>query len=151
MEATRSHTKETRYQEPACHYSACSSTPSAAASCAPSSPASPGSPSDPSLSQISSAGGAVLPTWMLRKKSKTAGLHLSSPVDRPRATSASLLRRLLDPRPHRSLSVFPFVTVLERWSLVPLLFSGSHHQQWSSGLLSVLSKYTPVRACPDLS
>jgi len=27
----------------------------------------------------------------------------------------------------------------------------AHHQQWSSGLLSVLFRYTPVRACPDFS
>jgi len=34
---------------------------------------------------------------------------------------------------------------------VPLSFSGSHNQHWASGLLSVLFRYTPVRACPDLS
>ena len=31
------------------------------------------------------------------------------------------------------------------------MFSGSHHQQWSSGLLSMLLRYAPMRACPDLN
>jgi len=64
-------TNETRYQKPVCHYSACSSTSSSASSASASSTSS-------SLSQFSSTGGAVFPTWVLRKKSRAAGLHLSS-------------------------------------------------------------------------
>jgi len=64
------------------------------------------------------------------------------------------LRRLLDPRPLHGLLVLPLVAVLEQVSLVwrvPLMFSGSHHQQWSSSLFPVLFKYTPMMACPDSS
>jgi len=38
--------------------------------------------------------------------------NFTPPVGRPRATSASLLRHLLGPCPHRGLLVFPLVAVL---------------------------------------
>jgi len=62
--------------------------------------------------QFSSAGGAVLPTWMLRKP-KTARLHLSSASRQPTRHFCFPLRLLLDPCPHRGLVVFPLVAVLE--------------------------------------
>ena len=71
----------------------------------------------------------------------------------PLATSASPLRPLALAHSVAFWS-FHWWQCLNRWSrvcCVPQLFSGSHHQQWPSGRLSTLFRYTPVRACPDLS
>ena len=50
---------------------------------------SPPPPLRPHLSQFSSTGGAVLPAWVLRKKSRIAGPHLSSASRSPTRPSAS--------------------------------------------------------------
>ena len=92
--------KRTHYQERAGHYSACSS-PSPISSTSASS----------SLPQFSSTGGAVLPTWMLPKKSRTTGLHLSSSN---RSPTRDFCFPSSSPPPHHGLLVLPLVAVLEQ-------------------------------------
>jgi len=90
-------------------------------------------------------GWAVLPTWVLRKKARAAGLHLSSASRSP--TRHFYFPFIFDPRPHHGLLVFPLVTVLEEVAsrLVSTTSSGRPVcYPCSSGT-------RPVRACPDLS
>jgi len=61
-------------------------------------------------SPISLHRGAARPTWVLRRKSCTARLHLST-ADAPLPLRP--LGRHFDPRPQHGLPVFPPVTVLE--------------------------------------
>jgi len=110
-------------------------------------PVGPGSSSSSSILKT--------PAEVVRKKSSTAGLHPSSANRSPTrhfrfplyVSSLALAQSLACWSFHRE-------QCLKRWSLVcgvPLMLSGSHRQQWSSGRLSVLFRYTPVRACPELS
>ena len=126
-------TKKTR---PAGHYSTCIPPLSA------SGPASP-PPGEPLAPRRCSAGSP-----------KSPGCTSHPPVDPRHATSARPLGGLLDPRPQLGLLVLPPLTVLKQ--VVHRLLSATDilrvaSPQWSSGLLSVLFKCTPVRACPDLS
>ena len=131
----RSCTKETRYQESAGHYSACSSTPPASASCTPSSPASPGSacPSFPPPVEPSSQHGCFA------RSLGPPGCTYHLPVGHPRAT-----------RPDRRLLVFPLVVVLEQ--VVSRLVSTTIVSQVAPPAVVVwFLLRTPMRVCPDLS
>jgi len=114
-------TNETRYQKPAGHYSASTSSATTSA---------PASSASSSLSQIPPPVGPFSRRGCFARSLGPPGCTSPPPVDRPCATSASPLRCLLGPRPHRGLLVFPLVTALEEVVsrlVSTLLFSGSHH------------------------
>jgi len=95
------------------HCSTCSSTPSPSASYALSFPSPSVSPSDPSLSQFPPPVEPSPQHGCYARSLRPPGCTYHPPAGRPRATSASLLRLLLDPRPHRCQLSFPLVPVLE--------------------------------------
>jgi len=123
--------KRTQYQEHAGHYSACSSRRPSPPSLLPRCPNCP-PPVEPPFRHI-----------RCFARSRTAGLHLSvahAPLLLPLFVASFALTHTT------ACWSFHLQQCLNRWPLVwrvPLSFSGSNHQQWLSGLFSVLSKYTP--------
>jgi len=136
---TKEITKETRYQGPAV-------TTLRAPPLRPSVPRPPPPPPPrPRCPNFPPLEGPLAQRGCSAKSRGTAGLHLSSASRSPtRHFCFPPLYRFLDPRPHYGLSVFPLVTggLVSRLVSATVILSGSHHQQLSSGLLPVLSKYT---------